>query len=187
MNFKENAEITNTVLQSFALVVGAIWVLYVSFYQERVSYPRLEIELEVSDLSLTEQEKLVRVDLKLSNIGKTRLILNSNEEEKPYIYIQQVTPILKCVDDDSDVSRQIKEAMNTKERKGDNFSWCLLARRGITNHIEIEPDNVDHLDFEFAIPSKVKAIRVYSFFPNAKKGSVGWSKSELYVLSSGKK
>lgn len=79
----------------------------------------------------------------------------------------------------------MNDALNKVERQGDHFTWALVAERNATlNPLNIEPGEKQDLEFEFAVLSEIKVVRVYSYFrndQNMKDGSeIGWATSSYY-------
>jgi hypothetical protein len=204
--FKDIADITQTNFTIAAIVCGAWWT-YILFIEGQVIAPL--VKMDVSHLAITDHENLLRVGIKLTNTGNTRVILKNG-----YIYIQQVKPLPKCGPIEpcifKEINDQIKDALKTKEQKEDRFSWHVIRRRNFNPQtpIYIEPGETDYTDFEFVIDSEVKAIRVYSYFKNEsnedglgwakrvcsyfknefnEESENGWGKSEIYDIKLGKK
>ncbi len=61
--------------------------------------------------------------------------------------------------------------------------WPVIeVARNQKLNIKIEPGEKDRLDYDFAIPSNVQTIEIYSSFSNPNDPDFAWSKSTLYDL-----
>lgn len=84
----------------------------------------------------------------------------------------------------------MKDASAAVERKDDRFAWPLIAERDVKTTIEIEPGEKQSLDYEFVIPSTVKAVRIYTYFRNEQRSKegreIGWYASSYYDFSKAK-
>ena len=180
MTFKEKIETTQAIVTIFAILVGGIWG-YNLFIRERKHYPHTNIEQKVSHIALSDDINLLRVDIGLTNTGKSMLVL-----KKSIIRVQQILPVLPCMEPEACAVKQVNAALKETERKEDRFTWPLLSKRNkiFEKPLDIEPGEKDVIDFEFAIPSKVEAVRIYSYFRNEEKtkgkDEVGWSTSTYY-------
>ena len=180
MTCKERIETIEAIVTIVAIILGGIWT-YNLFIKERKHYPHANIEQKVSHVALSNDINLLRVDIGLTNTGNSRLVL-----KKSIIRIQQILPILPYIEQNIQAVKQVNAALKETERKEDRFSWPLLSERNkiFEKPLDIEPGEKDVIDFEFVIPSKVKAIRIYSYFRNEEKtkgkDEVGWSISTYY-------
>jgi hypothetical protein len=200
---KRNVDSINalsSVIQTVAIIIGGFWVWYQFDYIDRNRMPRLEIQLGVSQsklaipknkLSLPNNVNLLHVDMKLSNTGKSQLTF---ENENAKIYIQQVLPIPLCdvnksIDNDDKNKPektpldQIDTSLNNLLQEQDTINFCMISERILNlKGVDIEPGANEYFDFDFAVKSDVKSVRVVSTIPNSKKQGNVWIKSELYVF-----
>jgi len=182
MTCKEKIETTQAFITIVAIVVGGFWT-YNLFIKERKDYPHANIEQKLSHIALSDRINLLRLEIQLSNTGNSRLVL-----KKSVIRIQQILPVLPCTEPEPCAVNQVNTALKEIKRKEDRFSWPLLSERNkiFPEPLDIEPGEKDVIDFEFVIPLKVEAVRVYSYFRNEKKtkgaNEVGWSISTYYDL-----
>lgn len=58
----------------------------------------------------------------------------------------------------------------------------MLCRFATDADFELEPDEVQEMTFEFVIPTNVERIKIYTYFPNAAKAGIGWSRTTIYDL-----
>jgi hypothetical protein len=132
-------------------------------------------------VALSDGINLLRVGLKVKNTGTSQLIL-----QKGMIQIQQILPVLRCVDGSRCAVKEVNNALENIERTEDIFDWPLISERIILfdKPLEIEPSEEDDLDYEFAVSSDVKVVRIYSYFRNEEKSNmqseIGWSTSTLF-------
>lgn len=180
--FKDWIDITQSIVTISAVFVGGFWT-YDVFIKERHDYPHANVEQKINHLSLADKELLLRVGLDLTNTGSSLL-----EIDRSTIRIQQILPLASCSNDPCAMS-QLKDAAAAVERKDDRFNWPLIADRDVQTTIEIEPGEKQSLDYEFLIPSTVKAVRIYTYLRNDKRSKqdkeIGWYASMPTIQSSG--
>lgn len=151
------------------------------FVKERANYPHAKIEHGLSHVTLSKNTNLLVVSMTIKNTGTSRL-----EIKKMLIRVQQVIPILPCGDKQPCAVKQINEALRRVDRKEDRFSWPLISERIKISDppIELEPSEEDSIDFDFAIPSNVTGVRVYSYIRNEAKVQIGWFLASYYSFGS---
>jgi hypothetical protein len=178
--FKDWVDIAQSVVTIIAVLVGGLWT-YDVFIKERHDYPHANIEHKITHLPLTAKNRLLRVGLDLTNAGSSLMEINQS-----IVRIQQILPAVPCSNDPCAAS-QLKDASAEVERKDDHFTWPLIAERDVKATIEIEPGEKQSLDYEFVIPSTVKAIRIYTYFKNEQRSKkdkeIGWYASSYYDFS----
>ena len=178
--FKDWVDITQSIVTIGAVFVGGLWT-YDVFIKERHDYPHANVEQKITHLSLADKGLLLRVGLDLTNTGSSLL-----EIDRSTIRIQQILPVASCSNDPCAMN-QLKDAAAAVERKDDRFDWPLIADRDVKTTIEIEPGEKQSLDYEFVIPSTVKAVRIYTYLRNDRKSNqdkeIGWYASSHYDFS----
>ena len=180
MTFKETVQTIQAIVTTIAVLVGGIWT-YNLFVKERRNYPHLNVEQKVSHIALSDRVRLLGVSIGIANTGTSRALLR-----KSIVRIQQILPVLPCSAREPCAVDQVNAALKAVERKEDRFSWPLIGERETVSDIplSIEPGEKGAVDFEFAIPAKVRVVRVYSYFENAKVSTdvsaIGWSTSTFY-------
>ncbi len=181
MSLKEKVETLKASIGIVAILVGGFWTYY-HFLMERRNFPHANIEQRISHIALSESINLVRLDTELTNTGNARLISG-----KSIVRIQQILPIPLCGENESCARDQVNDSLKEKRNQHDRFSWQLVAQRETIFNpaLEIEPNEKDVIDFEFAVPSSIKVLRVSSYFRNDKKtkgdkNEIGWSVSTYY-------
>ncbi len=180
MAFKDTVQTVQAMVTICAIVIGGIWS-YNLFIKERKHYPHANIEQKNSHVALSDRTNLLRVGIELTNTGSSRLLLGES-----IIRVQQILPLPPCPKQGPCAADEVKGALSKVERSTDRFSWPLIAERtgNFEGAFDIEPGEKDFVEFEFAVPSEVKVVRIYSYFQNDKKAEdgheVGWSVSSYY-------
>jgi hypothetical protein len=178
--FKDWVDIAQSIVTIIAVFVGGLWT-YDVFIKERHDYPHANIEHKITHLPLTDDKRLLRVGLELTNAGSSLMEIGQS-----IIRIQQILPVTSCLNDPCAAS-QLKDASAELERKEDRFAWALIAERDVKTTIEIEPGEKQSLDYEFVVPSTVKAVRIYTYFRNEQRSKtgkeIGWYASSYYDFS----
>ncbi|HVO67794.1 MAG TPA: hypothetical protein VMT12_15060 [Syntrophales bacterium] len=180
MKFKDVVSTATSIATIAAIFVGGVWT-YDLFIMERKRYPHANIEQKVSHVALSKRTNLLRVGIELTNTGNSRLL-----SSKSTVRIQQIVPVPSCPEQGLCVKEELDDAFKEIERKANNFSWPLIAERenSFKNALDIEPGEKDFIEFEFVVPTKIKVVRIYSYFSNDLKSKVqnevGWSTSSHY-------
>ena len=163
-----------------AIVLGGIWT-YTLFVKERRAYPQANIEQKISHISLTENVILLCVDVEVTNTGNSALKI-----KQALIRVQQILPTVHTTP-----VKELNEALASIDRKDDNFPWPLLAERtkGSERPMEIEPNERDLFNFEFALDATVEIVRIYCYLRNEAKSSndkeFGWPSVKYYNFKKG--
>jgi len=180
VTIKDTVQTIQAVATILALIIGGIWS-YNIFVKERKSYPHANIEQKVSHIKLSDTINLLRIGISLTNTGTGRLILQNG-----MIRLQQILPVAPCTEEVRCAVTEVNKALKEENRTEDNFNWTLISERIVNfeNPLGIEPTEKDDLDFEFAITSDIKVIRIYCYFRNEhtsnQKYEIGWSTSMYY-------
>lgn len=185
MTFKEKVETVQAIVTIVAVCLGGIWT-YMLFIKERVPYPRANVEQKISHIALSKRTNLLRIEIEVTNIGRTRLV-----STKSITRVQQILPMSSCSKPEPCAVDEVNSTLEKTERKTDRFSWPLLAKREKSQEsLDIEPGEKGFIDFEFIVPSEVKVIRAYSWFRNdrrSKSGNeFGWTRSSYYEFGRSK-
>jgi hypothetical protein len=186
MTFKDKVQTAQAIVTIAAVFIGGVWT-YNLFVKERKHYPHANIEQEISHVPLSKRTNLLRIGIEVTNSGSSRLILG-----RSLIRIQQILPLLPCPKQGPCTTEEVAGALQEPERKADRFSWPLIAERErrFEHPLDIEPGEKDFVEFEFAVPSQVKVVRIYSYFRNDQKSEgsneVGWSVSSHYDFGTSK-
>lgn len=164
---KDRLDTAQSLITILAIIVGGIWT-YLLFVKERHHYPHAKLEHAISHISISKDINLLTVGMNVINTGTSALDIR-----KLQLRVQQVLPVLPCADRQPCAAEQVNKALREVERKEDRFSWPLIGNRinQLDTPIEIEPSEQDQLNFEFAIPSNVAVVRIYSHITNEVKGT----------------
>lgn len=181
---KDGLDIAQSLATIIAIIVGGIWT-YKLFVEERHHYPHANLEHGISHISLSKHINVLNVVMTVKNTGTSML-----EIKKMLLRVQQILPVLPCVDKQPCAVEQVNKALREVERTEDRFSWPLISEKTsyLKAPMEIEPSEEDQMDFEFAIPSNVTSARIYSYIRNEAKdlntGEIGWFLSSYYSFDS---
>lgn len=186
MTLKDKLGVAQSIVTIGAVVVGGLWT-YQLFIMERKHLPHANIEQKISHVALSERANLLRVGMELTNTGNSRLL-----STKSIVRIQQILPMPPCPKTGPCAKDEVEGALKEISRKADRFSWPLVAEReDDATSVDIEPAEKDFLEFEFAVPSNIKVVRVYSYFRNDVRSTpqeeVGWSVSTDYEFGNPKR
>jgi hypothetical protein len=157
-------------------VIAGIWT-YRLFIEERENHPHANVTEKISHLALTNDVNLIQVVVTVENSGHKLIGV-----PQAIVRIQQVLPIDGCAP--PCIISELNDAVTNWETTNDRFTWPLLSSREAlwdkATTRSIEPGEKDSIDFEFAVSSSIRAIRVYAFIPNDDSHNQGWSVSEFY-------
>ncbi len=167
------ADLTTTV----AVAVAGIWT-YLLFVKNRERYPRAAIEQIASPLLLDDQSSLVRVQIRVSNIGKVLLPIEDLE-----CRLQQVLPVVDAV------KARIQANGSLVIGAANDVDWPMLSEarwRYRKGHSEIEPGEAEVFCCDFVVSQPVRCVRIYSHLANQSKASaMGWACTTDVNLSQG--
>jgi len=185
MSFKETITTTQAIVSVIAVFVGGLWT-YDLFIKERKHVPHINVEQKASHIRFTKGVNVMRLAVELTNTGNSLAKIQTS-----LIRIQQVLPQVPCVPGQTCVSEAINVAVQDRIMRADRFTWPLLSERTIDTPLEIEPGEKEMIDFEFAVPSHVKVVRIYSYFRNETKrkgqSEMGWGLSNYYDFGANEK
>lgn len=178
---KDKIEIAQALVTIAAVFVGGFWT-YMLFIKERSEVPHANIEQTISHVSISDKINLLRVGVELTNTGNSLMKLGN-----AIIRVQQILPLPPCPTQGPCAATEASAAANEVEQQGDRFPWPLIAERkeNYAPTYDIEPGESQLLDFEFATPSKIQVVRVYSYFQNQQRQmsngqELGWASSSYY-------
>jgi hypothetical protein len=169
MTFKEKEDTVQAIITSAAVIVGGLWT-YNVFIIERREDPRMNIEQKLSHVVLSDRVNILRAGIELRNTGTYSTV----RVEREVIRIQQIVPSI-CPKHGVCSTNEVNDAINTVERQGDHFTWPLVAERenSFVPPLEIAPKENQSLEFEFALPSDIKVVRIYSYLTTIRHRPVG--------------
>lgn len=157
---KEIGEALQSVLTCLAIVLAGIWT-YMLFIKTRQKYPRVQIQHDVKHWELSTNENVLRVGVRVSNIGEVLLPL-----ESVTVRLHWIRP---CADDSSAIT---EEAENERTGTICELEWPMLyerTSRWSKHEQEIEPGEMDEFVCDFILSEGVEAVSVYSYVKNAYK------------------
>jgi hypothetical protein len=184
MQLKDVSELVEAVLTSAAIVAAAIWT-YMLFVKKRQKYPRIKVEHEETHWAVSPDEYLLRVAVRILNIGEVLVPVESVS-----VRIQQIRPWR------NDALGSIVEARRELTLGTSQLGWPVLDerkcewRRGVQ---EIEPGEKDEFIYDFIVDKGVEAVSVYSYVKNAYKKlhpirrwrieeEIGWNTTTVHEL-----
>jgi uncharacterized membrane protein YciS (DUF1049 family) len=167
------SDIIQAIIICAGIIIGGLWT-YFLFIRQRLGLPKLEIELSVNEVLLSEETKLIHVELKLLNVGS--VVLTSNLAE---VRLRQIVPIPSNVED------LIKGELDPVPQDKTEIEWPMLAERNWNwdqGKFEIEPGEGDSLHADFITPIEIKTAEFYFFIANSKKEGqgIGWTLTSIY-------
>lgn len=172
---KHILEIVQSIATIIALLAGAIWALYI-YIDQREAKPQLNINHQIKSLLLNPEYRLIHITVIHENRGNTLIKLNQAD-----IRLQRVMPLPRNVSD------KLKNLNNPIRKNELVIRWPLLCRRLLKHTLELEPNETHESINEFVVPSYVKIIRIYTYYPNEEKNSIGWAKATIYNVENEEK
>jgi hypothetical protein len=179
----KDIKILNLIITTLAILGSAYWT-YRTFIVERKAFPRAIIEQKTSHLLLSDDVNLIRVNMKIKNTGNT--VLESN---RATLKIEQILPLPTFIEDKECVLKSIYNDLKPYQtaRTTPCFNWKILAKSEANLPFILEPGEEDSIDFEFAVSSRIKVIRIYGYFHNktlaTDPNAMGWETSAYYDFS----
>ena len=157
------------IFQSFvtivALIAGGYW-----FFLQRELFPSAVITHEITHRRITNAGTWLHVSVKISNMGKRVLDLDS-----AILRVQQILPL----------HQTIKKQINRGDLilPGEEMvRWPELDQYQSNRNVRIEPGENDVVNYEFIVPSSVETVKIYSYFAKEKEPPLGWHKTSIYDL-----
>ena len=158
-----------------ALIFGGTWT-YLLFIKTRKKYPSANIDHEICMVPISKEKNLLRINLKITNIGNTLI-----EVKNATLRVQQILPT------DAQIQSLIGVAEEENQQK---VEWPLLVDRQIlwdSSKFEIEPNESDYIDYDVFIQSSVEAVLINSHVTNEEKGRrehpLGWHCSSIFLIN----
>jgi hypothetical protein len=158
---KDIAAIAESYAKILALAAAGFWT-YVLFVRQRQRYPRATIRETGVLRRLDKDRNLLTVGVQLKNIGQ-RLI----EVDYITVVVQQLAPLSQ-----SAITRALgtHNPRNAADRR--EILWYRIGLR-LTRfenpHLEIEPGESEHLEFDFTVAPSVRTIKVQTHVENVAK------------------
>jgi hypothetical protein len=133
-----------------AIVIGGLWT-YKSFFRERLSQAKLNVDLELNTLKLPDGRCLVKVFARLENVGHVRIDLGLWR-----LRAEQILPLTPAMEE--------LLAQRTVFAESDS-RWHSIAsagKQGLTIAVGLEPGEIDRVVGNLVIPEAVEVFQVYS-------------------------
>lgn len=170
---KDFSGIVQSLLTSLGLVIAGIWT-YLLFIRQRLHYPKVKIDLSVTDAVLHNESRLVHAEIRLENVGN--VIFCSDYAE---LRLRQVVPV------PDEINKVIETGDDPVQEGKSEIVWPMLFNREWkwdSKCFEIEPGEPDSLHADYVIPEYIDVIEFYFYIANAKKkkSGLGWSLTQLH-------
>jgi hypothetical protein len=189
---KQIAESVKPAIEIAAIIIGGVWS-YLLFIKNRQSRPKAKISHLIYSERLNDKKMLLRVELKISNIGNVLLQIQSCKT-----WIQRVTPLyedqLKLIQDGNSLVDEGKHEADWGLIDGVEILYkenkAAVKKSDIKTVVEnfvpqIEPGEEDFIYFDFIIDANVQTILIYSYLRNfsIRRRDFGWSLCTIYNIS----
>lgn len=168
-HIKTWSETVQSILTSLALVVGGAWTYY-NYVYRRERFPRAEVRIDASSFSETEWTYLT-VKIYIKNIGQLLLPV-----KRIVARVQQVSPFThEC------------EPKYHPNADGVVLDWRTLTERIMEcppGELELEPNEIHEIDFEFLLDPNIRIIKITAYIPNARKvrQGIGWLATSIHSI-----
>lgn len=173
MDYVQKVQIISTVIQSLAIVIGGIWA-YFRFRKKREDCAKAVLSLDVEHFCLDENKILVRVRVKVNNVGNVLL-----KPAKSIITIDRIIPV------ESSEYENIIAARPGIGDSDDTILWPTIAEREqalAKDKFEIEPNENDEIWSDFIIDQGLKLFQVYARIDCEKAEDGYWGTVKLVAL-----
>lgn len=173
MDYVQKVQIISTVIQSLAIVIGGIWA-YFRFRKKREDRAKAVLGLDVEHFGLDENKILVRVKVKVNNVGNVLL-----KPAKSTITIDKIIP-----SDSGEYEKIIMERPSIGD-SDDTLLWPTIAQREQAlskDRFEIEPNENDEIWSDFIINHGIKLFQVYARIDCEKAEDGYWGTVKLVAL-----
>lgn len=173
--WKEIAQIAQSVLTGIAIVVGGFWGYWL-FVKNRQRYPRALIEHTVFHSAISDNKVLLHVIVKVTNLGNVLLSLVSLDAR-----VQRILP------PSAKIIESIQEGLDPVAEGASEIEWPLIGERELDlkkDKHEIEPGESQGIDCDFILGEEVEVIAIYTYLKNkSKRGrEIGWDLTTVYNL-----
>jgi hypothetical protein len=165
------------IVTTLAVIFAGVWT-YLLFVRHRERYPRAAIEQVASAVILDDRSILIRVQIRVKNIGKVLLPIEDLE-----CRLQQIVPVLDTV------KARLRAGEALVIGPGTTVDWPMLSEaawRYQRKQSEIEPCEAEIFCCDFVVDRSVRCVRIYSHLANqSKAAAMGWTCSTDLNLSEG--
>ena len=150
-----------------AIFIAGCWT-YKLYIKQRLSYPRINIELREYTTPISYDYRLLHTFLKIKNTGS--VLFRAKYVE---VRIRKVLPIAAEILDDAKMGNDPIPENETE------LNWVPMWQRewksGKQWNCEIEPGEQDTLHADFIINANVEVVQIYVYVRNESKKELGWS------------
>lgn len=149
-----------------AIIVGGFWAWF-GFLRHRKHWPKAEIMHLVTDRRLANSALLLRVGVRITNIGDV-LFTGGH-------CLLRVQRVLPCSEEE--VQHYSGQPKND-EPASQECGWPTLEERNIClRDIRIEPGESDTVFFDFIFQKEIHTVLIYSYVKNEERreADIGWS------------
>jgi len=174
MNFwKDLSEIIQAVITSLGIILAGIWT-WLLFVRQRLAFPKLDVDLVITDAIVLDGARFIHAQLSLKNVGS--VVLASNRAE---LRMRQIAPL------PDELKSDIQEGYDPVGSDRTEVEWPMIAGREWKwnrGDFEIEPGENDSLEADFVISTAIQVVEFYSFIGNAKKKrqGIGWTLTRIH-------
>lgn len=179
--FESLASIVESVATVVALAAAGWWT-FLLFVKKREKYPRARTTHSLLFLGEMENHKLVRLTIKVENLGNVLLDLCKGK-----VHLKIVRPV-------PDSWRELILHGELLPRvDGYEFQWPDLeespefALEWGKNGYRLEPLESEEFHFDLELPDAIEAIQIYSYFTNIteKRRELGWNCTTVQPIPGG--
>lgn len=151
-----------------ALGAGLYW-----FFERRLGKPRAVLTHDVQIMPLDSKHYYVGVTAILKNLGHVQIVPKVDPNYPSAVVIEELLPYLATQQE----SQQLSPEYHLKR----------LGLRTFPSRISIEPGESHQVLFEFLVPRRTKAIKIYSYVTNGAMKDAVWSYTTVMEVGDGKR
>jgi hypothetical protein len=168
-DIKAWSEIIQSIFTSLALAAGGAWTYY-NYIYKRERYPRASVQIYASSIAESEWTYLL-TKIIIKNIGQLLLPV-----KRVVARVQQVSPLIH------EYVPQYHPDSN-----GVVLDWRTLTERAKeveAGMLELEPNEIHEIDFEFLLPANIRIVKITAYIPNVRKAKqgIGWLASSIHLI-----
>jgi hypothetical protein len=174
---KDITEAFKNLSEAVGIIVGGIWT-WMLFVKKRLRFPRAELTHRIMHRVLADGQRLLHLDVVISNTGECLLSLISGKT-----WIQQMEPV---PEEFLDMLRKQEDLIKEGQTE---YEWPLLAERETDwtkEPVEIEPGETHQITYDLVVDSDAGTVEIYTYFKNARRKDreIGWTLTSIYDFNS---